>query len=245
MFGNSVSCLNDRKSWSNASYEESNTINDRSSYSASHIDNNNLKSITTYDTISSSRNEENNMSFVIMMANYKGMACAADSRSTAGTDWFPTVESDNLTKVFKNDTMLVATFGPNRVNDDNIKIEEIINEIMIVSTNPFEFSENFRKRICDNKTYNFLIGWKNNIYEYKISSKEVKYCFKGKNYACINKGEFNDAIGIEFNYTYPSDILEDKCRKAVENAIELCKKAPYSYVGGAIKSYHLSFDEDK
>ena len=188
--------------------------------------------------------EECNMSFVIMMANRNGMACAADSRSTAGTNWFPAVESDNLTKVFKNETMLVATFGPNKVNIDSIKIEEIINDIMPISTTPFEFSENFRKRICDDKVYCFLIGWKNNIYEFKISTKEVKYFFKGKSYYCINTSELDDYIEIGFDWVSSSDVLEDKCRKVVENVIELCKKSPYSYVGGAIKSYNLSYRED-
>lgn len=185
--------------------------------------------------------EEKYMSFVIMVANKKGMACAADSRSTLGNDWFPQVENDETTKVFKNDYMLIATYGPNKVNEIDNKIEDVINQILPNCTTPFEFSEEFRKRVYDNKKYEFLIGWENNIYEFQVYEDHVEYFFKGQNFTYINGKVLSSMLGFNYNYFDSVDILEDKCRKAVEQVIELCAKAPYSYVGGPIKSYSLEY----
>lgn len=190
---------------------------------------------------SQSESEKNYMSFVIMAANNNGMACAADSRSTLGNDWFPQVENDETTKAFKNDYMLIATYGPNKVNEIDNKIEDVINQILPNCTTPFEFSEEFRKRVYDNKKYEFLIGWENNVYEFHVSKGYVEYYFKGKDFFSINSKFLSSKLSIDFNLLDTVDVLEDKCRKAVEQVIEFCTKAPYSYVGGPIKSYSLEY----
>lgn len=194
------------------------------------------------DIIFSNNRKEDYMSFVIMIANNNGIVCASDSRSTLNANtWYPEIENDITKKVFKNKQMIIGTFGPNKIYDANFNcvrpLENAIEEILNIAKNPFEFIKHFKNKLIEDKVYNFLIGFENEIYEIKIHKNDSTIFFKGQDAVAINKGVLPKTIKYpDFSIFDTLDIMKDKAYNCIKEVIEKVEnECLLKFVGGDIQ----------
>lgn len=200
------------------------------------------KKINYNDIINYLNDEEKNMSFVIMIANNNGIVCASDSRSTLNVNtWYPEIENDTTKKVFKNDHMILGTFGPNKIFDRHLDIvrplENVIEEILNIAKNPFDFINLFKNRLIEDTVYNFLIGYKNEIYEVVIHKNNSTIYFKGQGAFWINTNFLPRTIKYpQFNIFDTLETMKNKAYNCVEDVIKKVEtECLLKFVGGEIQ----------
>ncbi len=200
------------------------------------------KKVNYNDIINYLKDEKKNMSFVIMIANNNGMTCASDSRSILNANtWYPEIENDTTKKVFKNKHMILGTFGPNKIYDRHLDIvrplENVIEEILNISKNPFDFINLFKNRLIEDTIYNFLIGYKNEIYEVVIHKNNSTIYFKGQGAFWINTNCLPQTIKYpQFNIYDTLEIMKNKAYNCVEDVIKKVEaECLLKFVGGKIQ----------
>lgn len=244
---NHKSCTNatDEKTVNNSVYEDANPFNDRS-YCPNHEVEKSMG--VCYDD--NERLECCDMSLVIMACVNEGIVAVADEKSTYYINKEPQKEIERYaTKIFLFNNFILGTFGANTVNDS--KIEIIIEEIRrnVPDCTYESFLARFQSKLLfskDYKTFNFIVGYKNNsnhycLKGYRVNCEHIEW---DKGYAESSTNNTilkNETVLNLCNFDFPPYLsIEDTKSiliRIVEDTIEIGDKVlRYNPVGGKVDS---------
>lgn len=201
--------------------------------------------------------EEINMSFVGMFRTREGVFCFADNRSSKNND--VDFERPFITKMFENESIILITYGYNKIlnlNSEDEPIEWTLNEIICKKNrNINEFVNEFGKVLeehKDTKRFNFIILNKSNFrimilhfenFSYMIDISDIEYFYASPDWL---KPLFENSFIAHWNSNVKLNDIKNYFTNKIIPILEVLEdKGVYSHVSKTFDVVEHRLNETK